>query len=123
MTAFEAGRFYAATVYPLRNPYPGSHAVGELDLSSWRIDIVTMDGSAVVETKYDVPLGPHLRGFTPYPLAIVEPAVLPYLAFESCAERSKHVPTLPNVRTVGCSECSEHWWCTMLYIMYLVPGT
>lgn len=75
MTAFEAGVFYGASIYPLSNPYPGSHA--GLDDLPWRLDLVTTDGSEVLETMRSVPMGPSLRGFAVYPAAFSAPALAP----------------------------------------------
>lgn len=75
MTAFEAGVFYGVSVYPLSNPYPGTH--GQLDDLPWRIDLVTTDGASVLESMRGVPLGPGLRSFSVYPAAFSEPALAP----------------------------------------------
>ena len=77
MTAFEEGTFYAANIYPLRNPFPGSHE-GPLDDQPWRIDIVTTDGTTVEETARNIPMGPELpRGLATYPSAMFDPVAVP----------------------------------------------
>ncbi|CAE7615871.1 POLR1B [Symbiodinium sp. CCMP2456] len=74
--AFFADTFYAANVFPLRNPYPGSFF--GLDDLPWRIDILTRNGE-VLETSRSIPFGPYLQGFSIYPRVVsaglVQPAV------------------------------------------------
>ncbi|CAK9082646.1 DNA-directed RNA polymerase subunit beta [Durusdinium trenchii] len=80
--AFQSETFYAAKLFPLRNPFPGSHT-GSLDHLPWRIDLLSLQGT-VLETSRNIPLGPFLQGFRLYPTAImdflVEAAVLKPLA-------------------------------------------
>ncbi|OLP79190.1 DNA-directed RNA polymerase I subunit RPA2 [Symbiodinium microadriaticum] len=74
--AFFADTFYAANLFPLRNPYPGSFS--GLDDLPWRIDILTRNGE-VLETSRSIPFGPYLQGFSIYPRVVsaglVQPAV------------------------------------------------
>ncbi|CAE8616418.1 unnamed protein product [Polarella glacialis] len=91
-TAFEQGMFYAANIYPLRNPYPGSYSgLGALSDLPWRIDITTMSGDRILETTRRVPRGPNLAGFALYPAALLNCAIEP----------SIRIPLADNVVTLN----------------------
>ncbi|CAE6925445.1 POLR1B [Symbiodinium natans] len=75
--AFFADTFYAANLFPLRNPYPGSFS-GSLDDLPWRIDLLSRGGE-VLETSRSIPVGPYLKGFSIYPHAVSAGLVQPSL--------------------------------------------
>lgn len=75
MGVFESDIFYAASVFPVRNPFPGSHT-GPLNEQLWRVELRTTGGE-ILETTTGAPMGPELRGFKIYPQALYEPAVAP----------------------------------------------
>ncbi|CAJ1394124.1 unnamed protein product [Effrenium voratum] len=66
--------FYAANLFPLRNPSPSFQ--GTLDDLQWRIDLLSLAG-AVLETSRNIPMGPYLQGFRVYQRTVLDGLVQP----------------------------------------------